>query len=541
MTYCLITERWIPVVDACGKREWMSPADIADVGDVEFAWGRPDLNVATYELLIGLLTVALPVYRRGDWHKRWQNPPSRKELSDALAPLIPWFHLDGDGPRFMQDLEDFEGAELPPDSLLINAPGANAVRNGTVLFVRDNLHPILSPAAAAIALFALQAFAPGGGAGHRTSLRGGGPLTTLARLPRAAGDDQAALWRRLWLNVPEIDGRVETRIPEWVNAEDAGRILPWCRSTSTSETKGAPPLEIGLSEAHPMQALFGMPRRIRLSFAENSEQAPCPITGEVRPVIVTGYRTQNYGINYGTSWRHPLTPYAQRAGTTERLPVHPKSSRYGYKDWSPLLYSISRFDEEGAGRGVSLNLSSIASRVRSERVQVSANGYVMDNMKVLDYLEAQVPWIIMSDEGRQGMLAALADELVGSADKTATTTRSALNQAFKALGTDKPASLVLHAIDAYWIRTEQPFRDSLDRFARLADDADENAVLAARNSITAEWTKALRRVALVVFDESVPPEALFSLQPEKQKTVVESRSRLLRTLSRDQSGREAAA
>lgn len=541
MTYCLIIERWIPVVDASGKREWISPTDISDVGDVEFAWGRPDLNAATYELLIGLLTVALPVYRRGDWHKRWQNPPSRKELSDALAPLIPWFQLDGDGPRFMQDLEDFEDAKLPPDGLLINAPGANAVRNGTVLFVRDNLHPVLSPAAAAIALFALQVFAPSGGAGHRTSLRGGGPLTTLARLPLAAGDDQAALWRRLWLNVPEIDGRVETRIPELVNAKDAGRIFPWCRPTPTSETKSVSPFEIGVNEAHPMQALFGMPRRIRLSFDKNSEQAPCPITGEVQPVIVTGYRTQNYGINYGTSWRHPLTPYAQRAGTTERLPVHPKSSRYGYKDWSPLLYSVSRFDEEGAGRGVSLNLSSIASRVRGERVQVSAYGYVMDNMKVLDYLEAQVPWIIMSDEARQGMLAALADELVGSADKTATTARSALNQAFKALGTDKPASLVLQAIDAYWISTEQPFRDSLDRFARLADDVDETAILATRNSITAEWAKTLRRVALSVFDQGIPPEALFSLQPEKQKSVVDARSRLLGTLSRNQSGREAAA
>lgn len=541
MTYCLITERWIPVVDVGGKCEWISPADIVDVGDVEFAWGRPDLNVATYELLIGLLTVALPVYSRGDWHKRWKTPPGRQELDDALAPLIPWFQLDGDGPRFMQDLEDFKGEELPPDGLLINAPGANAVCNGTVLFVRDGLHPVLSPAAAAIALFALQAFAPSGGVGHRTSLRGGGPLTTLAWLPRAVEDDQAGLWRRLWLNVPEIDGRGETRMPELVNAEDAGCIFPWCRPTPTSETKGTPPFEIGLNEAHPMQALFGMPRRIRLSFDENSEQAPCPITGEVRPVIVTGYRTQNYGINYGMSWRHPLTPYAQRAATTERLPVHPKSSRYGYKDWSPLLYSISRFDEEGAGRGVSLNLSSIASRVRGKRVQVSANGYVMDNMKVLDYLEAQVPWIIMSDESRQGMLAALAGELVGSADMAATTTRSALNQAFKALGTDKPASLVQQAIDAYWIKTEQPFRDSLDRFARLADDADDNAINATCNSISADWAKALRRAALVVFDQAVPPEALFSLQPVKQKTVVDARSRLLRTLSRDQSEKEAAA
>ena len=90
MTFCLIRERWIPVVYTAGRRHDMAPADITEIGDVEFAWGRADLNVATYELLIGLLTVALPVYSRGDWHKRWKSPPTRAELADAFAahPLV---------------------------------------------------------------------------------------------------------------------------------------------------------------------------------------------------------------------------------------------------------------------------------------------------------------------------------------------------------------------------------------------------------------------------------------------------------------------
>ncbi|MCB1521787.1 MAG: type I-E CRISPR-associated protein Cse1/CasA [Hyphomicrobiaceae bacterium] len=539
MTFCLIRERWIPVVDTAGRRHDMAPADITEIGDVEFAWGRADLNVATYELLIGLLTVALPVYSRGDWHKRWKSPPTRAELADAFAPLIPWFQLDGDGPRFMQDLQDLAGEDLPPDGLLINAPGANAVRNGTVLFVRDDLHAILSPAAAAIALFALQAFAPTGGAGHRTSLRGGGPLTTLVRLHGAVPGSEAALWRRLWLNTPELSSRDDEKLPPMSSSDSSGRVFPWCRPTPTSE-RGQAPFEIGAAGAHPAQAMFGMPRRIRLQFAENTDAIACPITGRISPVVLAGFRTQNYGINYGVSWRHPLTPYEQRAGG-EVLPTHPKSSRYGYKDWSPRLYGIAFHDAAGAGRSLSENLASIPSRLRNQRVTVSAAGYVMDNMKVLDYLEAQVPWIIMADETRQGMLAALADELVSSADRAVAAARSALSQSFKALGADKPTSLVQTASEAFWITTEQPFRDSLDRFANLADDADADVINAARNAISDSWALMLRRQALAVFDETVPPQTLFSLKPEKQKSIVDARARLLRALSRDTSKPKEAA
>ena len=147
--------------------------------------GKSRSHVATYELLIGLLSVALPAHDRRTWHERLTTPPSRDELADAFAPLIPWFQLDGDGPRFMQDLDALPGEDLSPDGLLINAAGANAVRMGTVLFVRDEPLSRAIAAAAAIVLYALQSFAPSGGAGHRTSMRGGGPLTTLARFRTA--------------------------------------------------------------------------------------------------------------------------------------------------------------------------------------------------------------------------------------------------------------------------------------------------------------------------------------------------------------------
>ena len=68
---------------------------------------------------------------------------------------------------------------MPVGALLIDTPGANALRKNTDLFVKRGRIEVLSRAAAAIGLFTLSAYAPAGGAGIRTSLRGGGPLTTL--------------------------------------------------------------------------------------------------------------------------------------------------------------------------------------------------------------------------------------------------------------------------------------------------------------------------------------------------------------------------
>ncbi|MGG2362666.1 type I-E CRISPR-associated protein Cse1/CasA, partial [Salmonella enterica] len=81
--------------------------------------------------------------------------------------------------------------------LLIESPGANTLKKNLDHFVRRGRVEVLAPAAAAMALFTLQTFAPSGGAGHRTSLRGGGPLTTLVRPGTVAGLSDA-LWPLLW-------------------------------------------------------------------------------------------------------------------------------------------------------------------------------------------------------------------------------------------------------------------------------------------------------------------------------------------------------
>jgi CRISPR system Cascade subunit CasA len=176
-----ITQPWLPVIRASGRSARVRPDDLTDlihedpIVDLDFP--RPDFRCATLEFLIGLLTVACPP--RNDWDARWKAPPSRTELEAAFAPFKSVFTFDGDDVRAYQDQEDFATEPTTIEAILIEAPGAATVKKNAALLVKPGRIEVLSRSAAAIALLTLQTMAPAGGAGHRTSLRGGGPLTTL--------------------------------------------------------------------------------------------------------------------------------------------------------------------------------------------------------------------------------------------------------------------------------------------------------------------------------------------------------------------------
>jgi CRISPR system Cascade subunit CasA len=242
MTLNLISDPWIPVRRKDGSRHVIAPWQVADDSLAFPDWPRPDLNVACLELLIGLVFIADPPAGSEDWSARRAPDPGR--LRDKLAALAPAFNLLGGGPRFMQDFEPFETGNNdpnPPDMLFIDSAGGQTVKNNADLLVKRERYARLDLPTAAMALFTLQAFAPSGGAGNRTSMRGGGPMVTLVE-PEGAG-----LWDLIWANVP--DGK-----PSPVDA------LPWTRAARTSE-KGQVVIE---PDSHPSEAFFGMPRRLRL-------------------------------------------------------------------------------------------------------------------------------------------------------------------------------------------------------------------------------------------------------------------------------------
>ena len=337
----LIEASWLPVRRRSGAIQRIAPWRINDrIGEdpiVAFAWPRPDFNGAAHEFLIGLLsTAAAP--EDDDWEDWWWNPPAPGILEERFARVAHAFDLDGPGPRFLQDLdplEDADGKEI--GALLIDAPGAQTLRNNADLFVKRGGAPILSRATAAMALYTLNAYAPSGGAGHRTSLRGGGPMTTLIIANHR--DYGTTLWGRLWPNV-EAREQIEGRASDVTVSDDPASVFPWLVPTRTSNPK-AGGQRTTPGNVHPLQVYRGMPRRIRLLF-ENAKDRSCGLTGDKDSAIVAGYRTRNYGTDYSEGFEHPLTPYYRaQAGSPTKLPVHPKPGGISYRLWPGLVFESS--------------------------------------------------------------------------------------------------------------------------------------------------------------------------------------------------------
>ena len=305
MTFNLLSDPFLPVVMRSGAQKWLAFPELVDGAEsnglhsdypVEFNWPRPDFNMASFEFCIGVIALAFDIRNEDDWRPFWTNPPDRDALTEKLAPLIHAFYLNGEGPRFLQDHESLQGNETSIELLLIDTPGQNGQRKNSDLLTHRNRYTALGLPAAAMALYTLQAYAPAGGSGIRTSMRGGGPLTALV-LPVSHDDaPPISLWRKIFANVGHYAKPKASELP---------KALPWIAPTLTSE--GKPPREVHEADpdAHPLQAYFGTPRRIRLVFS--SEPGICSMTSREEP-LVTGYIQRPYGANYGL-WQHPLTPY----------------------------------------------------------------------------------------------------------------------------------------------------------------------------------------------------------------------------------------
>lgn len=396
MAYDLRVECWLPFRRRSGDVEWLAPYAItsrwADDPIVALAAPRPDFNAALLEFLIGLYSVALALPDDDAWLALEKVPPSPELLKERLMALPAAFNLDGDGPRFLQDFTaaDFaKQADLPIENLLIDAAGENTQKLNKDLFVKRGRAEAMGRPAAAMALITLQAYAPAGGQGHRTSMRGGGPLTTLVE-PRAngRGDDasqEQPLWKLIHANLLLAAGHAWLA-EDWQSAEgqrQAPLIWPWLAPTLTSGQKPKPH-EVTPQDAHPFQAMFGMPRRLRLVQAEAG--GVCSLTGKADDRLVTAYRTVNLGVNYGSGlWLHPLSPHY--SSKNEWLPVHPQPDGLGWKDWAGLV-----MDQTG-GKSEQ-RVAECVRRYRGLRNRpfaVRAFGFDMDNMKARGWAEAVLP------------------------------------------------------------------------------------------------------------------------------------------------------
>lgn len=459
----LITDPWIPVIDAQGQRRWIAPWQMAEPNLIRPDWPRPDLNIACLELLIGLVFLADPPDGPADWRARRNADPAR--LRDKLAAFAPAFNLTGEGPLFLQDLEKLAGEANPADMLFIDSAGGNTARNNADLMVHRGRYPALDLPLAAMALYTFQAHAPAGGAGNRTSMRGGGPLVTLV-------DPGEGLWALIWANVPHgTPGDVMG--------------LPWMRATRVSD-KGAetvPPAGGALV----VEAFFGMPRRLQLVEGEGG---------------IVGVIQKPSGTNYAL-WVHPLTPYYRQKAGEELLPVHPRAGVFGYRHWLGILAEVAGSETQQVATVLKLWETRRATATRPASVLVA--GWAMDNMKPRDFVLSVQPDVVLSPDA-----GLLLPGLIIAAEKAAVVLRGALEP------------LLADSVrregerEAYFIATENPFR------ARFADL--QAGCPAAQ--VAGQWLADLRRQALLQFDALALP-GLDQRETDRIQAIVTARGILL--------------
>jgi len=194
----LLEDAWIPVKRRSGTIENIAPWQLVETDDPVLAVhaARPDFNGALLQFLIGLMQTAVPPDNYDKWVDWLEEPPAPEQIREKFKPFSEAFNLDGDGPRFMQDYDELDETGCKGiNALLIDSPGDIAIKKNTDHFIKQGRAAILCSACAAAALFTLQTNAPAGGQGHRVSLRGGGPLTTLVILdPEGSGLENILWW-----------------------------------------------------------------------------------------------------------------------------------------------------------------------------------------------------------------------------------------------------------------------------------------------------------------------------------------------------------
>jgi CRISPR system Cascade subunit CasA len=489
MQFNLIDERWIPVIRRDGTKIRIAPWEVTDQFAVNPVVSlhapRPDFNGALIQFLIGLVqTVAAP-RNRTEWHKKLVDPPTPDELKGKFASVRHAYELDGDGPRFMQDFEDISADYGDIDGLLIETPGQNALVHNTDHFIKRKAVTGLCPVCCASALFTFQTNSPSGGPGYMTSLRGGGPLTTLV-----AGDSHHnTLWQHIYLNVLEHDKFMN--ICGSTDLTEDRCTFPWLGETKKGKRKKGAIFyggDTGPQDAHPATMFWAMPRRIRLNLADISSGF-CGVCGDSSDSLVNSYKEIPGGASYN-GWFHPLSPHYEQTskGETSILPVHAQPGGMTYRHW--LGFVIQDGNEKKMTARI---IHEFYDRWKSGwQFRIWAFGYDMDNMKARCWYESTMPIICVDTSIRLKYEEHVAG-MVRAASEIASNTRSALKKAWFRRPSDAKGDTTF--IDnSYWQNTEMDFYKVLNNMKLSLEAGTESSV------VCNQWLTVLCNQSLNLFD-----------------------------------------
>jgi len=475
----LIQDAWIPVRKKDGTVQMIAPWQVTeDNGEayVELASPRPDFNGALIQFFIGLLQTTFAPETSKEWRQRLRQPPSPEELKEIFKPVEHAFNLDGEGPRFMQDL-DLEVAKLekiPISHLLIDSPGDQTNVNNKDHFVKRAQILKICPICATAGLLTLQVNAPAGGQGNRTGLRGGGPLTTIIWMD--------VLWKSIWFNILERDVYFsKSGNPDKKENKDR---FPWLAKTRTSEGNK----ETTPEDVHPDQNFWAMPRRIRLDFSNNEKLIKCDICGREDKYSIREYVSKNYGTNYKGPWMHPLSPYFI---DDKGIPgaIHPQPGGIGYRHWLGFVQSVT--DKKGIKQPARVIDYFINNRRSDFRVR--AFGYDMDNMKARCWYDTTMPLVLVDEDHRQ-IFEGYTASLILCARQVVSDTRYQLKKALFKPEHEVKGSLSF-VDQRFWQETEADFFTHLAKLREaLVSGGDVTPVLES-------WHKGIAKTAMQIFDD----------------------------------------
>ncbi len=482
MQFNLMDEQWIPVMRQDGTAAMIAPwgvtTEFAENPIMALNAPRADFNGALIQLLIGLFQTVVAPKSDGEWRKKLATPPLPNELKAVFETVHHAFELGADGPRFMQDFDKLDVELSDIDGLLIDMPGENTKKKNTDHFVKRDTVSGMCPPCCATALLAKQTNAPAGGAGYRTSLRGGGPLSTLI-----AGDaGHATLWHLIWLNVI---GQIEFQnICANPSLTTPFSRFPWLAPVRTSERDTG--VDSTPEDLHPAVMFWGMPRRIRLHL-ENLGSGSCDTCGATADRLIQHYQEKNYGMNFTGAWLHPLSPYSTN-NDGELLPAHAQPGGISYRHWLGLVLQ-DRSENKRPARVV---------HEYKERFEIGwqfrlwAFGYDMDNMKARCWYESTMPLATVDASIRDAYEQCVAG-MVKAATAISRNARSAVKNAWFRRPGDKKGDTSF-VDNSFWQQTEAVFYEALAGTKSALESGNDG--LQVRQS----WHKMLCGHALKLFD-----------------------------------------
>lgn len=460
----LVTSAWLNVRRKSGKTDRIAPWQITDQYDTDPIVAvdsmRNSANSALTEFLIALFQTTLFPEDGREWRRHWETPPTPAELKAAFYHIQGLFDLEGPKP-FMQDPtlkadgrdDDYR---KPIQKFLIDGVSEQQEKNNSDLFEKSGAISALCAPCAATALWDMQAHAPQGSAGYYTSLRGGGPSTTLV-----LGE---MLWQTVWANV------MEQPVFNMKGRPDPATFLPWVT-----------PLFGKLKPADicPLHVYWGMPRRVLL---EKGEPTSCSTCGD-KDGIYRSFLSYRGGIHYAeTEWRHPLSPYI-RSKDGGWLVRATEPDLAGYRHYMGILVDTP------AGDGV----PAMTVRRAIERkldLRIWGYGYQCDQAAVVSWCEGIMP--VETGLGTQD-IAPLARTLVALTQRGVERLSDALYGVWdesEARGVERAKATA----PTLWNLTERSFREML----RMAREGK------ARELILDEWVIYIQRSALSIYRKALP-------------------------------------